>query len=218
MFLVWIPHGGSTRKVIQLATELFAATIKDDAVSVVLARAKLRAIGTPTSTSSSTSVVVDRKLWKLTSWFYLGLHYDALGNIEESKHCLKQALRLCPNANGDDIIQALPMLHMSIRDWFDDDDFFSEVDNDNVDVDIDMNQQQQQQAAVTAAVRTPSQVMVTSIQQSVKEMKLNQLQDGLKLRGLKFHGLKEDLQRKLVVTLCADLGLEPFLEEEQQQE
>jgi hypothetical protein len=48
-------------------------------------------------------------------------------------------------------------------------------------------------------------------------MKLNQLQDALKLRGLKFHGLKEDLQRKLVASLCADLGLAPDVEQEEEQ-
>jgi tetratricopeptide (TPR) repeat protein len=180
------------RKVIQLAKELFAATLEDNAVALVLARAKLRAICTSPASA-------DRKLWKLTSWFYLGLHYDALGSIEESKDCLKQALRLCPNAKGDDIIQALPMMHMSIRDWFDDDDFSED----------DANQQQ--------APSTPSQVVAASIQQSVKDMKLNQLQDALKLRGLKFHGLKEDLQRKLVASLCADLGLAPDVEQEEEQ-
>jgi len=185
-----------TRKVIRIAKELFSSTLNDNTVGVVLARAKLRAI------CGTGGMGLDRKLWKLTSWFYLGLHYDAIGDVDESKECMKKALELCPNANGDDIIHALPMLHMSIRDWYDDDAF--EADNE------DNNLYSNSRSGIKEdPPSTTDQVVLASIQQSVGEMKLSQLQDALKVRGLKIHGIKDELQRKLIVSLCEDLGLNP---------
>ena len=193
-----------TRKAIRIAKELFSATIQEDPVALVLARAKLRAI-------CSTPASKDWKLWKLSSWFYLGLHYDAIGDDEQSKACMKMALRTCPNANGNDIIHALPMLHMSVRDWFDD-DAFDEDGGDDDDDDDDGGRSttasSKTASASASASATTDQVVMASIRQSVSEMKVSQLQDALKLRGLKHHGIKDDLQRKLALSLCDDLGLE----------
>jgi hypothetical protein len=40
---------------------------------------------------------------------------------------VKSALRwhsdMCPDSKGNDIIHTLPLLHMSRRDWFDDEDY-----------------------------------------------------------------------------------------------
>ena len=184
-----------TRKVIRIAKELFSATLQDNPIALVLARAKLRAI-------CSSPATKDWKLWKLSSWFYLGLHYDAIGDDEQSKACMKMALRTCPNANGNDIIHALPMLHMSIRDWFDDDAF-----DDDDDLNSDNGGNSKSATSIPASATT-DQVVLASIRKSVSEMKLSQLQDALKLRGLKHHGIKDDLQRKLALSLCDDLGLE----------
>jgi tetratricopeptide (TPR) repeat protein len=189
-----------TRKAIRIAKELFSATIQDDPVALVLARAKLRAI-------CSTPASKDWKLWKLSSWFYLGLHYDAIGDDEQSKECMKMALRTCPNANGNDIIHALPMLHMSVRDWFDD-DAFDEDDDSSGDDDGGRSTTASSRTASGSGSATTDQVVMASIRQSVSEMKVSQLQDALKLRGLKYHGIKDDLQRKLALSLCDDLGLE----------
>ena len=128
-----------SRKVLRLTRDLFESSLCSDISQEVLARAKLRSIGGPllldddddtknnilqNSRKTSPKLRLDRKLWRLSSWFYLGLHYDALGEKKESIKCMKMALRLCPSSGkSDDIIHTLPMLHMSARDWFDDDDF-----------------------------------------------------------------------------------------------
>jgi len=137
-----------SRKVFRIVRELFAASLREDDAAVILARARLRSIGggggsrTTTSTRKRKGTVVDRKMWKLTSWFYLGLHYDAIGEYEQSKRCMKTALQLCPSSgNGSDIVHTLPLLHMSQRDWFDDDAFDDDDDDfsgsDNSDDDSD---------------------------------------------------------------------------------
>mmetsp|Transcript_2525 Transcript_2525/g.5437 ORF Transcript_2525/g.5437 Transcript_2525/m.5437 type:complete len:608 (-) Transcript_2525:140-1963(-) len=126
------------RKVIRLARELFSASIRQDSAKVALARAKLQAIANATTTnnknikSSSSSFVTnlsDPKQYKLHSHFYLGLHYDAMGQPDESKRCMKMALKACADrisGNGNDITLLLPVLHMTVRDWYDDDEFDDE--------------------------------------------------------------------------------------------
>ena len=92
-----------SRKVFRIAKDMFQATVNNDQIGVVLGQAKLRAI--------------------CGSWYYLGLHYNALGDVDESKECMKMALQLCPNRKTDDIIHSLPILHMTVRHWFDDEEF-----------------------------------------------------------------------------------------------
>ena len=51
-----------------------------------------------------------------------------MGDEEESKNCMKMALRLSPaGAMGNDLIHTLPTLHMKMRDWFDNDDYEADV-------------------------------------------------------------------------------------------
>jgi tetratricopeptide (TPR) repeat protein len=69
--------GAESRKVFRIARELFDATITNNHAGIILSRAKLRLIGGALDDASK----LDRKLWKLTSWFYLGLHYDAIGEV-----------------------------------------------------------------------------------------------------------------------------------------
>ena len=97
-----------TRKVLRMARELFTASIQDNVSSIALARAKLRSVcgeydADPVRRSTTTTTTTtDKKMWRLTAWFYLGLHYDVTGNYEESKHCMKMALRQCGSNNSDD--------------------------------------------------------------------------------------------------------------------
>ena len=96
-----------TRKVIRIARDLFTSSIEKDLSNEALARGKLRSIcGEYQSSSSSSSLtsIADKKMWRLNSWFYLGLHYDAKGDFNSSRDCMKMALRQCASTfgNGDD--------------------------------------------------------------------------------------------------------------------
>ncbi len=95
-----------TRKVVRIAKELFSSSIKHDLSNEALARGKLRSIcGEYDSNSSSTlPFKMDKKMWRLNSWFYLGLHYDVLDDKDSSKDCMKMALRQSASSfgNGDD--------------------------------------------------------------------------------------------------------------------
>jgi len=130
------------RKVLRLAYDLFKSTLDNDAYTLLLTRTKLRmmgaTIGTTSASNNNNMLVSDPKLYKLQSWYYLGLHYDAIGNTIKSKHCMKNAILQTYNKsmNGGDIMKCLPLLHMSRRDWFDDedDDYYDEnhdIDNND---------------------------------------------------------------------------------------
>ena len=121
-----------TRKVIRIVRDLFRGSIENDPSAVALNRAKLRSI----TGEYGSAPTADRKKWKLSSWFYLGLHYDAVGEVDEARSCMKMALRQGQSSgNGEDIIHVLPFLHMSVRDWFDDEEF--SLDDDAEDDDDD---------------------------------------------------------------------------------
>ena len=101
------------RKVIRLARQLFSNSLRNNEAGVALARAQLQAIcgdsfpsafksilplvpnNSEERLSSSTQIngQQDRKMYKLHSLFYLGLHFDALGQSYESKQCMKMAIK-----------------------------------------------------------------------------------------------------------------------------
>jgi tetratricopeptide (TPR) repeat protein len=201
-----------SRKVLRITKELFEASIERDAGKEVLARAKLRAI----AGSADEQPQMDRKMWKLNAWYYLGLHYDVIGDEAESKECMKMALRLCPSSNGNDIVHTLPMLHMARREWFDDEEF----DNDGVEEETvkgkrgggngQLGKTRKNKSTIPVMDRgtRSDPVVVESIRTSVSKMKYTQLQDALKTRGLKFHASKEELANKLVNSLLEDIGLD----------
>jgi tetratricopeptide (TPR) repeat protein len=100
-----------TRKVIRIARDLFEASVMGDGSSVALARAQLHSVAVSGASPNSgipriagtLGSNIDRKMWKLSAWYYLGLHYDSLGNEKESKKCIKMALRQCATSgNGVD--------------------------------------------------------------------------------------------------------------------
>ena len=101
------PNLKETRKVLRFARDLFSASIEGDLIKVTLARAKLRSIcgnvGRNDNSSMSRIRRQDAKMWALSSWFYLGLHYDATGDIKQSKICMKMALHQTGSfGNGKD--------------------------------------------------------------------------------------------------------------------
>lgn len=153
------------RKVLKLALQLFESTIDKRMDQTILARAQLHRIGVKSS----------QKLWRLQAWYFLGLHYDSVQNIHESQYCIKRAIAECPNPNADDIIHTLPVLHMKMRDWFDDD-----------------------------AVDSPIATSNNSIQRSIAPLKLYELQAILKNRSLNSLGSKRELQERLYKVLLMD--------------
>ena len=184
-----------TRRVFRIAKDLFAASVSNDSVALVLSRAKLRSI----CGAFEPTPRVDRKMWKLNSWFYLGLHYDALGQSEESKECMKMAIRMCPDSKGNDIIHTLPMLHMSRRDWFDDEDF----DDDREEATVPCAEP----IGVPLGVKTDP-IIIESIHDSISTLKHNDLKEALKARGLMHSGSKEELRMRLFNSLVSDAGLQ----------
>jgi tetratricopeptide (TPR) repeat protein len=183
-----------TRKIISIARGLFDASLIGNHYKVIISRAKLLWIANNASgrsglgPSSSNIRRSDPKLWRLNSWYYLGLHYDVLGMEEESKKCMKNALKLSlVNSNAkDDFIHTLPMLHLSRRDWFDDDpmddDTFTTVDRFQVKKEVEAN-----------------------IQSSVDKLLLSEIQDALGRKGLKTSGgNKSDLKQRLLIALMED--------------
>jgi len=194
------------RKVLRIARDLFAATLEGNHGAQVLARAKLRAIcGTPNDKPR-----FDPKMWKLTAWFYLGLHYDVIGDEEASRECMKNALKLCPSSgNAADIIHTLPLLHMARRDLFDDEEF--EAAND------DIGNTEGSVGTVSGHATTnggngitSDPVFIESIRNSISKMRFVDLQSALKARGLKFHDSKDALQKKLFRSLLEDSGLDEY--------
>jgi len=189
-----------TRKVIRLAKDLFAASVNNDYSKLILSKAKLRAIG---GTFGKNDKISDQKMWRVNSWFYLGLHYDAFGEYKESKKCMKMALRLCPsNGNGSDIIQILPLLHMSVRDWFDDDEF------NIIDGNSHEKENSEKEKVDTPSGVTVDPIIVLSIRDSISKMKYDDLKNTLRIRGVSHTGPKEKLQTRLFNSLVGDVGLQ----------
>ncbi len=193
-----------TRKVIRIAGDLFDASVRNDLSATTLARAKLRSICGEYDADGreAPSKVIDRKMWRLSAWFYLGLHYDVSGDPETSKDCMKMALRQCIAGNGNDIIQTLPMLHMARRDWFDDDDFNEDLGEDDGD-EFDWDGT----GTDTAGGPASDSDTVKSIEASVEDMKILDLQKALRLRGQKANGSKSVLRDRLMQCLLDDAGL-----------
>lgn len=196
------------RKGIRITRDLFEASIARDHSAELLSRAKLRSLGG----NFEENPRPDLKMWKLNAWFYLGLHHDATGDFEESKKCMKMALRLCPSSgNANDIIHTLPLLHMSMRDWFDDDDFEGDPMADDKDKSVKKPPEfspspSEFQKNITQSFANP--LIEASIQEGVGKLKMADLQDALSLRGLKTTGAKEEIQERLFYSLMDDTGFD----------
>ena len=182
------------RKVMRIARDLFSASVNKDFVGVILSRARLRSIIGRLDQPAG----FDRKMWKLSAWYYLGLHYDAIGELDESKRCMKAALTLCPSigGNADDIIHSLPLIHMTRRDWFDEDDM-------TPDEPLAAAPQRTYLQSIQDKVVDP--VLAESIEDSLSELRHGDLKEALKARGLLCNGLKEELQKRMFQVLIDEV-------------
>eukprot|EP00537_Pseudo-nitzschia_pungens_P006728 CAMPEP_0172368504 /NCGR_PEP_ID=MMETSP1060-20121228/27581_1 /TAXON_ID=37318 /ORGANISM="Pseudo-nitzschia pungens, Strain cf. cingulata" /LENGTH=520 /DNA_ID=CAMNT_0013093115 /DNA_START=66 /DNA_END=1628 /DNA_ORIENTATION=- len=134
--------GSETRKIHRLARELFDASVNRKKAAEAVARAHLLSFAESESNSSTNSrpVLMDIKKRKLNACYFLALHYDVTGDVEESKKWIKTAFKLCNNSMGksSDILDTLPFLHMAARDWFDDDPYDEDGEEDEVLVGYDV--------------------------------------------------------------------------------
>lgn len=182
------------RKVIRIALELFQSSVDDDLVSTVVSRAKIRSIG---GSITDLQPTMDKKLWKIGSWYYLGLHYDVIGDFRASKVCMKAALRLCPSSNSADLIHTLPMLHMTCRNWFDDEAF--ELDSNELQNKVNVSEEN-----VICGPSAVDPIIYESIRSSLETARLVDLQKALRTRGLRVVGSKLELQQRLFDSLMDD--------------
>lgn len=211
--------GAETRKVHRLARELFDASVDQQLSAEVVARAKLLSFagneGEQKSGSSSNSVVSrDIKKRKINACYFLALHYDVTGEIEESKKWIKTAFKLCNTNAGksSDIVDTLPLLHMTARDWFDDDPYDDDDDDEdfNSNFDADNNSHETTTAEggrkehMSDAYSDP--VMEASIMEDVEKMKFDEIRSALRIRGISSTGSKETLKERLFISLMDDAG------------
>uniref|UniRef100_A0A6U2NIM3 SAP domain-containing protein n=1 Tax=Leptocylindrus danicus TaxID=163516 RepID=A0A6U2NIM3_9STRA len=175
-----------TRKVVRIARELFAASVGHDHSRVILSRAKLRCIIAKPG--------LDRLRWKPRAWFFLGLHYDSIGKTVKAIECMKEAVLLSGgggNADNEDIVNRLPLLHMSERNWFNDDEV---VPYEMPALDLNGS----------------TNFVTASIKDDVSDLSVVELRAECKKRGMPSNNeVKAALQEKLLNYLVTEAATDP---------
>jgi len=179
------------RKIQRLARDLFDASVLNDQPRIIISRAKLRAIA---GDSSKKYGILDPKQWKLTSWIYLGLHYDVMGQLDQSKECMKNAVLLSSVAGASqDLFRHLPMIHMSQRDWFDDEEIDHVGDNSRTDLKYSVDDTKVLQADIQQEILN-----------SIQKMTIADIKVYLERKGIMVNGKKTELQAKMFSRLITD--------------
>jgi hypothetical protein len=127
-------------------------------------------------------------------------------------------------------MHTLPMLHMTIRDWYDDDDFEEDILEDykapssqeivihmdesspNIPLSKSNTPSNSPQGVVEANLgaecgNDTTTAMISSIKDSIEKMKLTELQVCLKNRKMKSSGSKSILQARLLLILLKEAGI-----------
>jgi hypothetical protein len=202
------------RKVIRLVRQLFSSTVHNNPTNLALSRVSLQSISQEDDapTSILQKKFADPKMYKLHSYFYLGLHYDALNQPKESKRCMKMALKTCANSisgNNQDITYLLPVIHMTVRDWYDDDNF----EDDELESEEELIEQLMMDGAVELSLNglasndvadAQEDKLTQTIRECIKHMRIVDLREELKKRKLKVGGSKKVLQDRLVDAILID--------------
>ncbi|KAL7546670.1 hypothetical protein ACHAWF_010002 [Thalassiosira exigua] len=212
--------GRERRKVLRLARQLFSHSLRDNPAGTALARAQLEAAcgdAFPSSLASSlprspersesrppaTPLRPDYKMRRLHSLFYLGLHYDALGMAYEAKRLMKAALRAGADGvggnNDRDVTYLLPVIHVTVRDWYDDDEFeeggadASSASRAGGDGSLSGKED-----GIDDPISSSSDQTERRLRDSIGGMRVVDLRGDLRRRGLKVSGSKRELQDRLV--------------------
>jgi len=223
-----------TRKVIRIARDLFSSSLDNDLSNEAIARAKLRSICGEYDANNQVSARADKKMWRLNSWYYLGLHYDVLGDASASRDCMKMALRQCASSgNSDDSKSSCLCLCDVVRLFLYCITFISSRYSkqlsliyaqiviqtlpmlhmakrdwfDDDDFVEDTGKFEISEASRDGGAITGDSMVLQSIQESLDKMKLAELQRSLKKRGLKSSGSKSVLKDRLLRSLLDDAGL-----------
>lgn len=237
-----------TRRVLKLAKDLFDASIDQNFSVEALSLAQLLSIAGNDDVDSlkqrqrhdlisspKMTTVPDAKKRKLNAWFYLGLYYDVTGDVDESKRCMKNAFKLTGLTAGKstDIMATLPLLHITVRDWFDDDPYEEDDNEENHFYQDDSVNNKQTRASLDKSTRIDVEykvgteldsssivaddinhlsdaysnpVLEASIVESVEKLKFHELRDALMIRGLSSIGSKNVLKNRLFISLMDDAG------------
>jgi len=216
-----------TRKVFRLTNELFDAAVDQQISLEVVARAKLLSVAENDPSRrigglGGSRLSPDVKKRKINACYFLALYYDVTGDIAESKRWIKAAFKLCTNAGKSaDITDTLPLLHMTARDWFDDDPYDDEEEDDE-----DLGEGSDAGGAQLAsgyhkrgsdgapperagehmsdAYSDP--ILEASIMKGVEKMKFDDIREALQIRGISVTGSKETLKERLFISLMDDAG------------
>mmetsp|Transcript_17743 Transcript_17743/g.44264 ORF Transcript_17743/g.44264 Transcript_17743/m.44264 type:complete len:507 (-) Transcript_17743:84-1604(-) len=217
--------GPESRKVHRLARELFDASVNQNKPKEVVSRAMLLSFAgsNPGESNNIPTTSRDIKKRKLNACYFLALHYDVTGEVEESKKWIKTAFKLCSMNAGksDDIMDTLPLLHMTARDWFDDDPYDEDEDELIGDEGVESEPKSQDSAKKRTSAPDAGKasgksehmsdaysdpVLEASIMEDVSKMKFNDIRDALRIRGISATGSKETLKERLFISLMDDAG------------
>ena len=130
------------------------------------------------------------------------------------------ALRLSPSSGkSSDIVQTLPLLHMTVRDWFDD-DLFDDDDltawEDETETAASATTQSAEESKDVEAPPKPlsqseaysDASIESSILKDVNKLTVVELKESLRIRGLKMTGSKQVLRDRLFYSLMEDAGFQ----------
>jgi hypothetical protein len=139
---------------------------------------------------------------------------------------MKLAIKTCANAvggNNDDITFLLPVIHMTVRDWYDDEELEEDVDVDETDGEAsardawrndgggDLMEKWKEDGAMELSVNGENKQnndvddkMIQSIRESIQHLRIVDLREEMRKRKLKVAGSKKVLQDRLVNALALE--------------